>query len=197
MSAANGFDGVVLCGGQSRRMGTDKALIEVDGRPMAARVAAALGAAGAETVATVGGDIEVLRRIGLDARPDRWPGEGPLGGVIEGLRVVGRRPVVVVLSCDLVDPAPSVVTTLVEHLEQCRGGGVDVVVPVASGRRQWMHAAWRRACVTALEDVFASGERSLAGATSVLRAEHWDVSDPSALADADVPSDLRSRRGHP
>jgi molybdopterin-guanine dinucleotide biosynthesis protein A len=178
-------------------MGTDKALIEIDGQAMAARVAAALRTAGADTVATVGGDVAQLRRLGLDARPDRWPGEGPLGGVIESLRAVGRRPVVVVLSCDLVEPDPVVVETLVDRLVPDPIDGVDVVVPVAGGRPQWTHAAWRRSCLNTLQDRFAAGERSLVGAATGLRVDRWDVHDPAAFADADVPTDLPSRRGHP
>ena len=46
--------GVVLTGGASRRMGRTKALVEIDGVPMAARVAAALAGAGCESVVLLG-----------------------------------------------------------------------------------------------------------------------------------------------
>ena len=48
--------GAVLCGGASRRMGTDKAFVEVGGQPMAERVAAALEEAGCAPVVFVGGE---------------------------------------------------------------------------------------------------------------------------------------------
>ena len=44
------FAGAVLCGGASRRMGSDKALLGVEGRAMAVRVAGALAAAGGRPV---------------------------------------------------------------------------------------------------------------------------------------------------
>ena len=57
--------GAVLCGGASRRMGTDKAFIEIDGVPMARRVASALADAGCESIYAVGGDSIRLRRLGF------------------------------------------------------------------------------------------------------------------------------------
>jgi molybdopterin-guanine dinucleotide biosynthesis protein A len=77
-----GVAGAVLMGGASRRMGRDKALVEVDGLPMASRVAAALTAAGCRSAVAVGGDAAVHARLGLSSVPDRWPGEGPLGAIV-------------------------------------------------------------------------------------------------------------------
>ena len=59
------------------------------------------------------------------------------------------------------------------------------------GRRQWMHAAWRRRAEMPLGAAFAAGERAVhaAVATAGLRVVEVRV-DPRAVADADVPSDL-------
>ena len=175
-------------------MGTDKSLLEIDGLPMARRVTDALLSAGAVTAACVGGDVGSLQDLDLVAHPDRWPGEGPLAGVIEALHAVGSEPTVVVLSCDLLDPDPEVIAELAARRAQL---GVDLVVAQAGHRPQWTHAAWRRGCVRTLEDAFAAGERSLAGAARNLRVDPWVVPDQRAVADADAPADLRSRRGHP
>src|SRR4051812_50173426 len=77
--------GAILAGGASRRMGTHKALLVVDGEPMALRVAAALRAGGAERVVLVGAGPTVAEALGLDAVPDPWPGAGPRAGVSSGL----------------------------------------------------------------------------------------------------------------
>ena len=58
----------ILAGGRSSRMGRDKALVEVDGRALALRVADALRRAGADPVAAVGGDLPALARLGLADR---------------------------------------------------------------------------------------------------------------------------------
>lgn len=186
------FDGYVLCGGASRRMGRDKALVPVDGVPMARRVADALSEAGAGRVVAVGGDAVAIGALGLAARPDRWPGEGPLGALITALTDVDRggAPVAVVLSCDLTDPDPLAIDRIVgARAEQ----GSDALVPVVAGRHQWLHAAWDRRVAGILTDVFEAGERSVAGAALSLRVATLDDLDPAAVRDADTPEDLLAR----
>lgn len=185
-----GLAGAVLCGGHSRRMGTDKALLEVGGRAMARRVADALQAAGVETVVAIGGQTGALERLGFAVVPDRWPGEGPLGGVITALAWARTGPapeLVAVLACDLVAPDPRAVLAVVDA---ARASGADVAVPVIEGRPQWVHAVWRTRIGTMLADVFAAGERSLVGATAGLRIERVGGLEAAFLADADEPVDL-------
>ncbi len=94
--------GIVLTGGESRRMGRDKALLPVGTPPtaLAVRVAGALRAGACPDITCVGGDLAALRALGLDAVPDDHPGEGPLGGVLTGLRTAALG-IVLVLACDL------------------------------------------------------------------------------------------------
>src|SRR4051812_26176471 len=96
-------------------MGTDKALLEVDGLARARRVADALGDAGASRVVAVGGDAVQLERLSLEVVRDLPPGEGPLGGILAALETTDEE-VVVVLACDLPAPDPSAITAVVEAL---------------------------------------------------------------------------------
>lgn len=166
-------------------MGRDKAHVLVHGQPMARRVAETLRAAGATSVTAVGGDGDRLTRLGLGHLPDRWPAEGPLGGIVTALDGATSSRVLVV-SCDLVAPAATAFRTVIEG---CRGDR-DVAVPVVGGRHQWLHAVWRRGVVDRLTAAFDAGERSVAGAACDLRVATVTGIDPAAVVDADTPADL-------
>ena len=82
--------GAVLVGGRSSRMGTDKALMEVEGVPMAARVATALADGGCEPVVLVGGEAATYGRLGLPVVPDLFGAHrGPAAGVHAALADAG------------------------------------------------------------------------------------------------------------
>jgi len=74
---------IILCGGGSRRMGRDKALLEWGGRRAVDCVAGLARAAGAGAIVTAGADL------GLPWVPDDEAGAGPVGGVLAGARALG------------------------------------------------------------------------------------------------------------
>ncbi len=169
-------------------MGTDKALVHLDGRPLAAVAAAALAGAGASEVFCVGGDLAALAAVGLEARPDEHPGQGPLGGVLGALALAAEA-VVVVLSCDLPAIDAASVGALVDALDRHREA--QVAVPVVEGRRQPVPAAYRRSARSALLASFTTGERALHRALAGLAVVPVAHLDPVRLADVDRPEDLR------
>ncbi|MGH9111551.1 MAG: molybdenum cofactor guanylyltransferase, partial [Acidimicrobiales bacterium] len=127
------FSGAVLCGGRSRRMGRDKALIRIDGVPMVVRVADALRAAGATDVFAVGRDPEALAELGLVTVADDRPGAGPVAGIATAL-AHACEDLVLVAGCDLLAPSPVAMAATVAALAGAREGGV--AVPRDRGRRQ-------------------------------------------------------------
>jgi molybdopterin-guanine dinucleotide biosynthesis protein A len=168
-------------------MGRDKALVEHDGRILAVRVADALRAAGADAVTCVGGDEAALRAAGLEVVHDAFPGEGPLGGILRALDHVGGAEVVVVLAVDLAHPDPSSIRAVVAALDD----GADLAVPLVDGRRQWLHAAWRRdAAAPVLRAAFARGVRAVHRGVDGLRIRDVDGVEPRSVRDLDRPADL-------
>ena len=182
------FASAILCGGASRRMGRDKAMIEVDGVAMGVRVADACRHAGSRRVAAIGGDAEQLGRLGLTAVADDEPGDGPLPATITALRWA-RTDLVVVLSCDLLAPNPAAIRLLVERLAMAPPEVLGAV-PVVAGHHQWTHAAWRRAALAPLEAARRSGVTSLRRAGAGLLLEPVTDLSERDVADADVPGDL-------
>lgn len=174
--------GAVLTGGASRRMGTDKALLEVDGRPLARRLAEVLAAAGCDPVWCQGGDEPALRALGLDVVPDERPGEGPLVATLTALRRAGEAGAeLVVAACDLRDlTVDAVRATIAPSLEDG-----DAVVAVAGGRRHLL-ARWSPAALDALVTLVDGGVRSYMAALDRLRVTEVALA-PAALHNLNHP----------
>jgi molybdenum cofactor guanylyltransferase len=189
-AAGAAFRGAVLCGGASRRMGRDKALLPLDGVPMAVRVATALRDAGATDVVAVGGDAGALAALGLRVVPDDEPGAGPLAAIVTALGAGGPDVPVLVVACDLVAPSPAAMRATVTAL--VGDPAADVAVPDAGGRAQWAHAAWHPRVRPALAARLRAGERAVhrGVAASALRVVSVAGLADAALADADTPADL-------
>ena len=181
------FAGAVLTGGASRRMGTDKALLAVDGHPLAGVAVAALRGAGAQSVSCIGGDLAGLAAAGFDAHPDDHPGEGPLGGICTALRLAPAD-IVVVLSCDMPSIDAATVSALVASLAD--QPGADVAAPVVDGHVQAITAAYRRSARPGLVGAFEQGERAVRRALAGLSVQAIEGLDAHRLADVDRPEDL-------
>ena len=177
--------GVVLAGGDSRRMGTDKALLAVDGVPMAVRVASALAGGGCDPVLCQGGRVDELAALGLAVTPDSHPGNGPLPAILDAVsREAGDA--VVVCACDLpwLDAATvaRLITSAAAHPD------ADVVV-ACDAHGPHLAGVWRPHARDPLYQLVAAGIRSYRGALERLHTVRVDV--PSAVvAIVNKPGDL-------
>lgn len=185
--------GVILTGGASRRMGRTKALLEVDGVPMADRVAGVLRAVGCSPVLAVGGDLRALATLSVPVVRDRYPDQGPLGGLLHALEVLvgSSGPAVervLVAACDLPDLTVESVAAL---LSAPNGESFDVVV-AETDRMQPGLAAWSLSALPAVRRQFRGGERSLQRVVGELHHAAVAV-DPAALRNVNHPDDLLGR----
>lgn len=122
---------IVLCGGQSSRMGSPKAWLEFDGEPLLARVVRRLSEAADPivVVAAPGQEIPSLPASVLVVR-DPVSGRGPLQGIAAGLDALrGRATMAFVSSTDV----PFIHPELVRRLRALRGDSFDIAVPRAKG----------------------------------------------------------------
>ena len=185
--------GVVLAGGASSRMGTDKAFVEIAGRPMVLLVADALRAGGCDPVSCQGGDRERLERLGLAVRADPveagrgGPGRpGPVRAIAEAL-TAAATPTVVIAACDLPGLTGEVVAALVRASTEHDAPAVAV----ADGRRHLL-AAWPAAAHTRVADAIAGGIRSYGDVLSHAGAIEVAV-DPQVVHNVNRPEELPGR----
>ena len=177
------FTVAVLIGGDSSRMGSDKATYPVDGVCMANRVADAARQAGADEVLMVGGPQSRAKALDGTWKKDSFPGEGPLGGVITALKSASND-AVVVLSCDMPFITPAVITSLLGGLEDAQAtvGRTD--------RLNWLCAAWSKGeCLPTLQTVWKRNERAVHRAAVLLDVAEVPV-PAVAVRNINTPQDL-------
>lgn len=177
------FSVAILIGGDSSRMGSDKATFEVDGIPMAARVAEAARQAGAQEILLIGGTQARAKKLTGVWKKDAFPGQGPLGGVITALKAASHDSVVV-LSCDMPFITDAVVVSLVRGLSDAQAsvGRTD--------RLNWLCAAWSKSeCLPTLQSVWKREERAVHRAAVLLDVAEVPV-PAMAVRNVNQPSDL-------
>ncbi|MFW5943569.1 MAG: molybdenum cofactor guanylyltransferase [Chloroflexota bacterium] len=146
---------VIQAGGQSSRMGVDKGLVPLAGRPMIEHVLARVAGLGTETLITTNNQDE-YKYLGLRMASDEEPGAGALPGLRTALRAA-QGDTVLVVACDM----PFVNRLLLEHLLNL-SGEADVVVPRWNDRYQTMQTVYaRKKCLKAVDEALAQGERRM------------------------------------
>jgi len=152
------WTGLVLAGGASLRMGTDKALLTLGGRTLLERAVATVRRAGGRPLVVgppraAGAEARASR---VDETDDGAAASGPLRALLRGLREAARLGPVVALAVDL----PFVPAALLRHLAG-RVGDAQAVVPRVGGEWQVLTAAYTESCRAPFEAALGRGERSI------------------------------------
>lgn len=135
--------GVILAGGQSSRMGANKALLDFGGETLIGRVARQFSA-WFDQVVVVTNSPEQYAFLGLPMTGDRIPGLGPLGGLEAGLSA-SRFEHAFFAACDM----PFLSEGLIRYL-LAAAPGHEIVVPRIGGEFEPMHAVYTRSCLPAI-----------------------------------------------
>ncbi|MCY4108784.1 MAG: molybdenum cofactor guanylyltransferase [Chloroflexi bacterium] len=179
--------GAILAGGRSTRMGRDKAELMLtlpsgERLTMLQLVNRTLESVCDETL-VVGGPA----RAGVNARriPDRFPGAGPLAGILSALLAASSEHVFVV-ACDM----PFVDSQAIKGLAALMDDH-DAVVPRIQGRFETLHAIYKTDCAAAIREVLDAGDRRVRSFFSlinlrVVTEQEFALIDPSGRSSMNV-----------
>jgi molybdopterin-guanine dinucleotide biosynthesis protein A len=177
MSGSLCLSGFVLAGGQSTRMGLDKARLEIAGVPLLLRTVNLLKPyVDSVAILAPAGRYEFIHEPTI---PDRWPGKGPLAAILTGLEhLTGEWGIF--LACDL----PLLDGRFIELLiERAEASDSDAVVPRTAGGWQPLCAAYRRSSAHHIRQMIEEGETAI---IKVLPRLQVDVITPEDLAAAGI-----------
>ncbi|HEY9076040.1 MAG TPA: molybdenum cofactor guanylyltransferase [Anaerolineaceae bacterium] len=151
---------VVQAGGESRRMGQEKALVSFLGQPLIQRVVNRVKPVADELFVT-SNQPESFSFLRVPVYRDLLPGKGVLSGFYTALSLA-RHPLVAIIACDMAFVSS---TLLVAERNTLLAEAVDGVVPQTRDGYEPFHAVYRREpCLAAVKSSLEAG---------LLRADSW------------------------
>jgi molybdopterin-guanine dinucleotide biosynthesis protein A len=178
--------GLILAGGDSRRMGRDKAMLEFDGKTLLDRTVDLMQSLFPQVLLSV---RRIREGATLPQVVDDPSGGGPLAGLCAGL-AHSRTPWVFATAVDMPFLCPGLIREL-----SARRGHHEAVVPVAGGVLQPLAAYYATSALPSLRAALAEpGARSLRGALERLDVLHVREERSRAFIDLDTPEDVATAR---
>ncbi len=186
--------GFVLAGGGSTRFGRDKALVQIGHELLLARLCSAVLSVAPEV--SIIGTPERYGSFGIACVADRWPGEGPLGGIVTALlatreggsrerpagmsalpgeRETSRREWNLIVGCDM----PFLTREWLAYLiRRALASEAEVVAPKSAHGLEPLCACWRTSAAEKLRHAFEGGVRRVSDgmkhlSMEVLDETHW------------------------
>jgi molybdenum cofactor guanylyltransferase len=167
--------GYVQAGGASTRFGRDKALVEIGGRTLLAQTT--------ELLASVCGEVIIVAAEGkypdvlVPLLADRWPGQGPLGGILTALQSSALRGTEsvwnLIVSCDM----PFLTRDWLEFLcQRAERSAAQVAVAESANGLEPLCACWKTTSMPSVQAAFDSGVRKVTDAMKLLPMEVLDAS---------------------
>ena len=172
----------VLAGGGSTRFGQDKALAPIGETPMITRLCILFE--GWTSDLAIVGPAAKYGAFGVRCIEDRWPGEGPLGGILTAVFETARATTSethqnrtrwnLIVGCDM----PFLTTEFLQFLfKKAAGSSCEVIAPRSHHGLEPLCACWRTDAAPKLQAAFDSGVRKVTEAMKQLDVEVLDEAD--------------------
>lgn len=145
-----GVTGVILAGGESRRMGSDKSLLPIQGARFIDHVYWRMANLFDE-VLIVTNSPALYDEIPCRKVPDIYYAQGSLAGVHSGLTHAKTERIFVV-GCDMPFISAAVIREICSHATKG-----DLVVPHSSSGHEPLHALYSKSCLPAMETILNAG----------------------------------------
>lgn len=182
---------VILAGGQSLRMGRDKAWLEVAGQPLLGRAVEIVRSLGVEEIFISGRPGADYSALKLSVLLDLESGSGPLGGIERGLHAASS-PLLLVQAVDMPQMTAAFLQKLFARCDAQTGA-----VPQLAGELEPLAAVYPKRCHALAVECLMEGRRAareFARAClrdNAVRIYPVTASDAALFANCNSPADLR------
>ena len=159
--------GIVLCGGRSSRMGAEKGLCLLWGRPLIENAIELIRPFCSDII--IGANHDDYRQFGYRVVPDVYPGIGPLGGLYSSL-CASITGVNLVIACDMPMVPSGLISMIIKQVED-----YDAVVPQYKGRAEPLCACYKKSLTDAFDQCIRQKKFKLQEILPGLRVNLIDI----------------------
>jgi molybdenum cofactor guanylyltransferase len=185
MRRRRGPIGVVLAGGQGRRIGGSKAIVKLRGRPLISYPLEALRLALDEVAVIAKPDTQLPSLPGVTVWIESELPRHPLVGIVHALAFTSHRPVLV-CAADL----PFVTPQLIDRLARFESATAPAVVAAHEGRMQPLLGRYEPKAAELLAGAVEAADQPLIEAIAAIGPRLLEVEDPDELFNVNAPDDL-------
>jgi len=175
---------IILAGGQSKRLGKDKAIVPIHGKAMIEHIYDQLLARFAQVIISTGKDSSYNF---LDARlvTDEISGRGPLQGIASALKACEYE-TNFVTGCDI----PEIDMSILNQMFRYAGDNYDAIVPRSARERpEPLFALYKKRILPIIEKSLCAGERRIINALRGCKVKYLDLKDDHKLININTMDD--------
>lgn len=188
----------IIAGGKSSRMGTDKAFVKLDDKPLIQHVIDCTANLGQSETLLVTNRLEDYAHLGLPMYTDVQPEKGSLGGIYTAL-MYAETPLTLVVACDMPFLNPDLLKFMIAKASE----DIDIVVPRVDGYPQGLHAVYRKTCLEPIAEQLEANRLKIIRFYDRMRVYYLDEddyrtydTDGRSFANLNTPEELAEARDH-
>lgn len=178
---------IILAGGKSKRMGADKALLEIDGLTLLERSISLCQKVCDDII--ISSDNEEHAKYGFPIIADEVDNCGPIGGISTCLKH-SKTAWNFVISVDAAFVEKEFLTFLISNIGEC-----DLLVPIHKRGKEPLIALYNKSCLPAMEEKLQSGDFKMHNLlssinTKFIDSNQWLEKYPKLFHNLNRPEDL-------
>ena len=160
---------IIMAGGDSSRMGIDKSMLPIKGRPIIKHICRQLRGTFSHILISTD-EVEKYAFLGFDCIPDKMPGQGPLMGIASALEASANE-LNFVVACDIPHIDIRFVRKMLAEAQEA-----DMVIPTTGNEKyEPLFAVYRKSAIEGINQILSSGKRKISDAFAHCNVKHINL----------------------
>ena len=183
---------IIMAGGGSNRMGTDKSMLPIKGQSMIEAICEQLRGS-FDQILISANEVDKFAFLGFEVVPDKVPEQGPLMGIASALEASANK-LNFVVACDI----PKINLACVNRmLTEALESQADIVVPTTGEEKyEPLFAIYRKTALEAINKTLSSGKRKITEVFTLCRVKHIELDNTDWLVNLNTMADYEEFQKH-